>query len=598
MYEARLSRLFALFGVGLAVLAGRAFQLQVVEAEERLAAHEEKLRRSYTILPRRGEILYADGTPMASNEPGFSVHVDPVALLGARWRCHACTTVVQRKAAPSRCKECGSRDAWDETAPPDQAALARVLGCTPAVLQGALDAAEAHKTRFSEHRLHTLFQSVSRDVALALAQRAAEFPGIEVRAAAGRLVDPTARSVVGITAPADEEDVQRLVDPARAERGEFVYRRTDVYRMRFGRSGLERAFDDALRGQPAHAVRRLRADRTLEPEAELDRPVVDGAPLRTSLRSSVQAAAAEIVAQAPGAAAAVVLDVRDGGVVAIASKSEDGMHHAVSRVAPGSVFKLVTALAFLEGGGDPAWTVHCERQGTLPSGRRYRCEGSHGDLALEAAFAHSCNAYFMACAEKAGLDAIVDACCRLGLETNPRLHLTGTTAGLEYSPYRVSPWYRDDLGYIGIGQGKSTASPLQVAVAYARLAAGGRRVTAALGASERPGAEAAQIDSPLSRHAPLLQRAARLVVTEGTGRRAPTLAAVAASGKSGTAEVPRREGEPGAGNFVNNAWFVAYAPHDAPRFVSVVVFERVPDHGAARAAEPAAKLLEEALRER
>jgi penicillin-binding protein 2 len=361
-----------------------------------------------------------------------------------------------------------------------------------------------------------------------------------------------------------------------------VYTRAEVYSMRFGKSGLEAAFDARLRGEPGTA----RRDRRSRAPVEM-RPVVDGSPLVTTLRRDVQTAAEEVVAAAPGDGAAVVLDLSDGGVIALASKSKDGLEHAVSAIRPGSVFKLATALALLDAGVSPQETVLCQGKGRLESGRGYTCDGVHGDVAFTAAFAHSCNCYFSTMAERVGPDGMIRACEKLGLDVNPRLRLVGSPCGLEPAWGEGSIWRPADIAKIGIGQGKALVSPLQVAVAYGRIATGGRMIEPYLVDEDRPAAAA--LDASVARYAPLIAEAARRVVTSGTAGGIRELDDVEAAGKSGTGDVV-------ASGKSNNAWFVAYAPASAPRYVAAVVYEAVPGHGATTAGRPVARLLAEALR--
>jgi penicillin-binding protein 2 len=104
---------------------------------------------------------------------------------------------------------------------------------------------------------------------------------------------------------------------------------------------------------------------------------------------------------------------------------------------------------------------------------------------------------------------------------------------------------------------------------------------------DRPAA--AGLDASVARYAPLIAEAARRVVTSGTAGGIRELDEVEAAGKSGTGDVV-------ASGKSNNAWFVAYAPASAPRYVAAVVYEAVPGHGATTAGRPVARLLAEALR--
>jgi cell division protein FtsI/penicillin-binding protein 2 len=374
-----------------------------------------------------------------------------------------------------------------------------------------------------------------------------------------------------------------------------------------GSSFLEQHHDRALRGYPGRSERVVRAERAFEREVRVVRPVVDGEDLRTTLRRDLQRTALEIVAAAPegGHGAAVVLDVRTGAVVALASTDRDGLDHARSHVIPGSVYKLVTAVALLESGHAPTETLSCEGSARIAAGGRYVCHnrGGDGEIALHRAFVRSCNGYFAQQAVASGADALLDAATRLGLGARPLLDTFGarcsTPAGLECSRPAVHPdkWKVWDLAQIGIGQGAASASPLQIAVAYARIASGGRVLHPWLLERDRPPAGTIPVDPVLARWAPILRAAARGVVDDsgdGTASGQSALVALRAAGKTGTADVRG----PG-GTTTNNTIFVGYAPHDDPRYCAVVAFQGMPErrYGGDAAAEPVARLLAEALRE-
>ncbi len=585
MYETRLSRVFALYGGLLALLAVRAFTLQVVTRDEVLDDHRKRVRGRIVVAPRRGEILWDDRTPIVSNEPGFSVEIDFKSFYANRWSCGDCAAVMQPKQEPVACAECGSDRALARATRPD-ALLADLLGLGREEYEAALLGADAKQAKHPDYRYHEFFRDVDRDTATRIALAADRLPGIIVRARSRRTPVDAASEVVGTTREPYPEDVLELSDPERKERGERVYSIAEIYPLRFGARGLEKAFDDELRGAPGISRRtpRDKDGRARDPAVEI--PVVDGVVLHTTLSRDVQVLAEEIVAAAPGNAAAVVLDVTSGAVVAIASKSKDGLNHAVCSILPGSVFKLATSVALLESGISPDDEVECRGKGVLPSGREYKCDAAHGAMPFVDAFARSCNAYFATMAERAGPEAMRRACSELGLDVNPTLRLAGTPCGLEYSG-QGGRWYRADMAKIGIGMGKALVSPVQIAMAYARIASGGRRIAPFLLRDEAPSAPEA--DPSLARFALLIRDAARRVVTEGTGRRVTELGDVEAAGKSGTGDVNTRGTE-------HNAWFVAFAPASAPRFVAVVVYEKVAGHGAETAGRPVARLLAEALR--
>lgn len=583
MYETRVSRVFGLFAMGVALLGVRAFVLQVATRDKVIAEHERRVRGRVVLVPHRGDVLWADGTPAATDVPGFRVEIDPRAFQARRVKCGRCGAIGVPRREPPCCAECGGDTSLEPLPQPDLDALARLLGVPADDVRAGFERAIGEHARRPDYRWHLLVEGVARENAVELSLASDRFPGVVARAKLVRETDAVAAPIVGATGPAWEEEKDELTDP----QSERPYSLPEVYAMRFGRRGLEKAFDESLRGDPGISERQPRRGEGAAREPKVLRAVQDGGTLRTTLRRDVQVLAEEIVAAAPGDAAAVVVDVRDGGVVALASRAKDGMNHAVCSIRPGSVFKLVTALALLEEGVSTEETVACAGRGRLPSGAKYVCDDVHGALSFHDAFADSCNAYFATMAERVGPEALERAARELGFDENPTLHQPGSPPLFHPVWGAGARWYPDDMQKIGIGQGKALASPMQVAIAYARVASGGRRLTPFLVDAERPAD--AESDPSLARWAPVLRDAARRVVTAGTAHGVPALEALEAAGKSGTGDVDT------AGT-MNNAWFVAFAPASAPRYAAAVVYEKVAGHGAGTAGPAVARLLAEALR--
>jgi cell division protein FtsI/penicillin-binding protein 2 len=606
MYERRLLRLFFAIAAVLLVVVARAFHVQVVAAADIVRSQETTLRSLRTVYPRRGEILWADGSVAVRNASRCVVRVDARQFFAEREACRSCGAVTVRpyeaqdprkppKAKvppePAPCRECGAPGPGEPLPGPDVGALARVLGSGTAVpqLRERLDAVRrAYDER--QWRSIDLLPGVKlpRDVALALAARVAEFPGIDVRTEPFRESDEEIRDLAGRADAALDTDVAELTSETRELDGRHRYTRDEVLRLLIGRSGFERRFDEQFRGVPGVVERLPAREGAGSPGEAVVRPVVDGTPLRTTLVRAVQAVANDVVAvrDAPSKSA-VVLDVRDGAIVAVASRSDDAYFHAILGVAPGSVFKIVPALAMLEAGIDPAATLDCRRKGQIRPGVPYTCTGEHPGADLSTAFAQSCNHFFMRRAEDVGADRMADAYTRLGFDVTPKLGLgVATNLGVVRD-------FRTQTAQLGIGQAHALSSPLQVATAYARLASRGRRIVPYLDRDAGPAPGSREVDPVVARHADRLIDAARRVVTEGTAHRVVELDALEAAGKSGTAEVVV-----GGGQRKHHAWFAGFAPASAPRYVAVVVHEFVDGHGASDAGPDVARLLEAALRER
>jgi penicillin-binding protein 2 len=254
--------------------------------------------------------------------------------------------------------------------------------------------------------------------------------------------------------------------------------------------------------------------------------------------------------------------------------------------APGSIFKLVTALAALEKGAiTPDTKFSCSGSFALGSHifQDWR-KGGHGTLDLRGAIANSCNIYFYNTALKVGIEELARVARELGLGAPPGLGLGDEARGLVPSPGArqrwAGQWYAGNTVMAGIGQGMVTVTPLQVLVMVSAIANGGtiyrpwvvRRVETLDGETiEEYGPEAVRRVNIDPDHLAIVRQGMHAVVNEGTGARAK-IPGVAIAGKTGTAQVVRKGG-PLRGEYRDHAWFVAFAPVEDPQIAIVVLVE-------------------------
>jgi cell division protein FtsI/penicillin-binding protein 2 len=318
-----------------------------------------------------------------------------------------------------------------------------------------------------------------------------------------------------------------------------------------GLSGLQARYDDQLAGTPGVAVVAAggEQDRTLhevEPEP--------GEPLRLTLDERVQRVAERGLARLPdsaGATALVAVRPRDGALLAAANGGADGGLNAATygRYAPGSTFKVVSALALLRAGLAPDAQVPCERS-VVVDGKRFENyddypAGAYGRIPLQTALAQSCNTAFVSARTRLEEGALAEAAASLGLGEDFDV---GFPAYFGQVPPPGSP---TEAAADLIGQGRVTAAPLTMAAVAASVRAG-RTVVPVLVEDEQPEAEPeVPLTGPEARQ---LRRMMRAVVTRGSGTvLAPLGPGVGA--KTGTAE----HGEPGSdGGLATHAWMIAH----------------------------------------
>lgn len=380
-----------------------------------------------------------------------------------------------------------------------------------------------------------------------------------------------------------------------------------------GRSGLEAAYDEWLRGTPGQlAVTARIGSGTLVGE-EVTRAPAAGANLElyldAGLQRVVQQALAGRIAELQatkatgkgrecGAGAAVVVDVRTGGILAAASwpgydlaqyhacyaaLAQDPAAPLLDRVlnglyAPGSAFKpAVAASALAAGLIEPEDTVHCTGRYRYYSGYQPKCLqlGHSGPVDLYTALQRSCNIFFYDVGRRLGVDAFSATARQLGLAADTGVELPAAAGRLTWSEDEN---YQDGLVLMAaIGQGNTAVTPLQLASYAAALANDGARPAlrfAARAYDAASGETLWQADRQTEAAAPG-GAAVFGPIREGMVRMAGTLAAlrgapVTAAAKTGSPQRP--ETKPGGGHYTNSV-LIAYAPAEAPRIAAAVVLE-------------------------
>ncbi len=240
--------------------------------------------------------------------------------------------------------------------------------------------------------------------------------------------------------------------------------------------------------------------------------------------------------------------------------------------APASPFKLVTALAGLRAKTlEPQEKLLCE--GIYRGMKCHVHPGQHGELDLPAAIAQSCNVYFFRCAERMGHEKLIAEARRLEMDKQPSLSLPS----LRDTPIVPDPiwkkknlgvkWTMEDTFNISIGQGGLRQSPLQMACFISKIASNLTHFNPALTFQENA-----------RNHLPekLIDEKNRLSIlngmilatTEGTARRCQ-IDGISIAGKTGTGQWRNHNMK------LNLAWFIGFAPANAPRVAVSVLIEGV-----------------------
>ncbi len=389
----------------------------------------------------------------------------------------------------------------------------------------------------------------------------------------------------------------------------------------FGSAGLERSYDAQLvglsRGDPvADLLRKFDTDR------------YDPQELHLALSLRLQRAAVRVLGGDRGAV--VMLDPRNGEVLALASTpvfdAAAVAHPATSvrafralqddpaepllpratqgRYVPGSVFKIVTAMAGLGSGAITADTIFrrqpgAERNGLLVSGFRVR-DGHHlmtGSEALDLLEATevSCNIWYALAGLETGGDGLAEYAGRLGFGGPIPFELPTARSQVTNGGGNFGGGFFDEveLANAAYGQAETLATPLQMALVAATVANDGvlmrpRLVTSV--ASEESGVREVgpqEIGRVVETDDARVVREAMTRAVEGDLGRLFTagvqVPGLTVAGKSGTAELGG-SGEP-------HSWFIGFAPADDPVVAIAVLVERG-GRGGERAAPLGGRMLE------
>ena len=321
-----------------------------------------------------------------------------------------------------------------------------------------------------------------------------------------------------------------------------------------GLSGLQQRYDASLRGTPGAQVRLLPLPSGStsaspdpagspspgpSPSASPAPPVtvfeakpVAGEDLRLTLNLYLQELAEETLADTKPASAIVAIRPSTGAVLAAANGpgNADQNLATLGQAAPGSTFKVASALALLRAGLTPSSEVRCQETLTV-DGRRFRNysdypSSSLGTITLETALAQSCNTAFIGARTELDDGDLAAAAASLGVEVD---YDTGFPSFFGEVP-------EDASGTGGaaamLGQGTVLASPLAMAAVAASVSA--ERTTVPVLVAGQTAKTAA---APLTEEeAKALRSMMRAVVTEGSGRSLAGLAGPGVVAKTGTAE--------------------------------------------------------------
>jgi penicillin-binding protein 2 len=402
-----------------------------------------------------------------------------------------------------------------------------------------------------------------------------------------------------------------------------------------GKFGLEKIYDNFLRGKDGGRQVEVNAQGKEINVLGITEPV-PGLNLVLNIDIRMQEILEESLVGKQGAA--VVMDVKSGGILAMVSKPSfdpnefslritrqrwneilnDPSHPLQNRAVqgvypPGSTFKVVTAAAALmENAIDPDEELFCP--GFYRYGRRNYGDwklGGHGKVNLFKGIVESCDVYFYQAGERTGIDALSSWAFDLGLGKTTGIDLPGELEGLiptqEWKrSTKHEPWFPGETLSASIGQGFVLVTPLQMVSLYSTVANRGLLLEPHIISriEDVTGAIVEERNPKIKRRSGVSQDAWSRIVEalvgvvendKGTGRGA-RLRDFAVAGKTGTAQVVRLEAWRGKKEeeipweLRDHAWFAAFAPYDDPEVAVAVIVEHG-GHGSSAALPIVAQFL-------
>jgi penicillin-binding protein 2 len=529
----------------LSVCAFRLAQLQIIQGRHHRQLADQNRIRLIPIVADRGNILDRNGKVLAANRLTRSVYLWP------------------RKQSPEQ---------WQMTA----SRLSRILNIPASEIIQKLE-----QVKYDSPAPVRISRDIRPEAFVALAEEASQFPGIEIFGESSRYYPnkELAAHLIGYLGEATQEDLKKHPNYPMG--------------MQLGQMGIERLAEQQIQGKWGNRL--VEVDVNGKESRWLGvKPPESGAPVQLTINLDLQKAAEKGLKNRRGAA--VVLDVKTGAVLALASSpsfdpnlftrrisqaewrklqnaDDPFLNRALQGYPPASTFKIVTTAAGIESGKfTPDSTVGTSAFISLGGVQFHEHGGGgYGVIGFREAIAYSSNTFFYQVGLATGPEQIAKWGRRLGIGETSSLGIGGGSQGSIPTPAEKEklygePWYGGDTVSMAIGQGLVQVTPLELAVMISAIANNGWRVRPHLLASQTNTVETQRKATGLKPSTlAVIRSGLESVVKDGTGRQLNDGSIPLTAGKTGTAEVP--------GGKTNNALYVGYGPAKKPEIALAVVVE-------------------------
>lgn len=529
------------------VIGFRLVNLQVFSGEQYLERAEGNRLRINLLAAPRGQIRDRNGQILASSRLSYQIALHPVQL-----------NKEQRVEVADR--------------------LATILGLPAEELRAKLQRKGPSALPIP------MLQDVDESVIARVAEHQRELPGVSIDPVVVRHYPrgAFAAHAIGYTGEVTERELSKMEDEG--------YRAGDI----IGKMGIEKVFDSHLRGVPGR--QQVEVDARGRPMRKLaEVPPVPGKDITLTIDVKLQAAAEQALGDRKGSV--VVLEPFSGEVLALASNpdfdpnvfatrltpkawreinspSRPLLNRAIQSVyPPGSIYKIVTHAAAMEG-GYANWNSRYVSTGQFYVGSKLFRDwkpGGWGRVEFKEGLVKSIDTIYYELGLKMGPDRMKRYSHMFGLGEKTGIILPSEREGLIpdgawKKKALKEKWYPGDSVNMSIGQGYIQTSPIQAAVEIATVANSGKVMRPILVRSPE-GLDPVEVRKTVELKPEtwrMLHTALAETVSRGTAA-AARIPGYPAAGKTGSAEAIK--GKP------THAWFVAYAPTDKPTIAVAVMLE-------------------------
>ena len=642
--------------IGIALLL-QLFNLQIIHGKEYREQSNTRLTRESTLEAARGSIMDRTGNTIASDSMGFSVEfyktkldtetlnntiLNIVNVLEANGDKYVNSFPITINPYNFSFSNQEKEKKWKQENKIDESATAeecfnifkekyKISNSSVEEISNIIAIRyEISQKGYSSTKAITISENINRQSALVFNEKSSEFPGLNV------VVQPIRSYIRGNLASHIVGNIGRI-DDKELETRKDTYNSND----NIGKTGIEYVFEEYLKGDNGTKQIDMSVDGTVT-EEYITKEATKGSDIILTIDANLQKVTEDALASNiqkireggfgkqydANAGAAVVMNVKTGEILAMASYPDYNPQDFVGGIttekwnaynnntykplrnkaiqdayAPGSIFKMVSAIAGLESG-----TITVKDKindtGIYPKYTNPVCwywtdyHRGHGWLNVSDAIKHSCNYFFYEVGDKMGIDILEKYARYFGLGNKTGVELPRETAGVVASKSAKAArtngeqWYPGETLSAVIGQSYNSFSPLQMTKYISMLANGGKKIqpTIIKTVIKADGSEISKqdIDSFVNKKLGLQEDSTEELnisqeniqavlegmrsVTSETGGTAYNIFKnfnIEVGGKTGSAEA--------SGNKVN-AWFAGFAPFNDPE-IAVVVFVENGGHG-------------------